>query len=815
MTNVLTAREAYLENRDRLLEYDNVLGVGFGQRESNGELTDEPAVIVFVEEKVPEDELREGQLLPRFVDDVRVDVRVPRLTDEEHREFLERNEIDYEDAECNLDRFFLDAGKIHEMVQRRNREDEEEPGPFDEPADLTTQVFDEIFVIEDDGSLVSGGAVDYVAAYDAFQAEFGDHYDFVFFHPDTASGIPNEGNYSPTVFNDISGINHYKGDSYDNRAAWGTSKLQSYQVVSGLTEIRRMLHETAHRWCAYAYHEEGGTMSENLHEDFSIPSQATFHWGSWFDNDVSCMDYDRFDWEDSTTSPGEYAQDDLDAGPPGVDEFGYHPLDRYLMGLMSDAEVGTFRYIQNPTDPDSDGNFSGTEVNLSATNVVNQEGARSPAYPNTQRVFHQAFVLITNDISNVGSLTDTSTVLGNLEQYRSGHLEAFREDTDSRAMIDGSLLHDGFESLYVRDNSADTGGTSSTGAFWNSPDVWVRNSADGGTTHQDTIRGQDNYVYARVYNDGSTDYEDVRVRVYRANFVGTEFYYPDDWHPDQLVGEAVLTVPAGGSEVAEIEWDESLIPDATWHPCLLVEVIPMEVTPETRHHVWDNRKLAQKNITIVDPPSDAVADVEFVFGNAGRVEDDRAVLTISRTVDIPGMDVYLDPRGVEVDPDVSGEGVPDNEYFALPTEPSTQLGADVTLGTPTRPDAPEPGASEGVSVTFPEETSVLVGCGGCESEDELVVTVCPDSKITVRSVDRSRFDRKARQTTWESRTVYRLPDAATASVGIPIGAVAPATMGLIVDVRDVEAGAGDGLLQVVQSDLAGTVVGGFDVVVRS
>src|SRR5205814_1387882 len=38
-----------------------------------------------------------------------------------------------------------------------------------------------------------------------------------------------------------------------------------------------------------------------------------------------------------------------------------------------------------------------------------------------------------------------------------------------------------------------------------------------------------------------------------------------------------------------------------WHPCLLAEVIPMALTPTGLHHVWENPKLAQRNVTIIDP----------------------------------------------------------------------------------------------------------------------------------------------------------------------------------------------------------------------
>ena len=42
----------------------------------------------------------------------------------------------------------------------------------------------------------------------------------------------------------------------------------------------------------------------------------------------------------------------------------------------------------------------------------------------------------------------------------------------------------------------------SRGAFWDSPDLWVRNNNDGGSTHQAPEFGQDNWFHARVRNRG-------------------------------------------------------------------------------------------------------------------------------------------------------------------------------------------------------------------------------------------------------------------------------------------------------------------------
>jgi hypothetical protein len=791
-------RRAYLAARDRLLKYENVIGVGFGAVEKGGKLTRELGIIALVTDKLPRSELPEGQLLPKSFQGVPIDVREPRLTQEAHEAFLKENGISLQEGECNLDHFFLSDDKIHRRNLQRLRERNE--GPQDEPADPSTAVFGEIFVIEDDGTIVSDGTIDHVAAYDLFRTQFGDDYDFVFFHYDTASGVPGPGNSSPTIHNTISGINHYRGDSYDDRSTWSSTKIQSYQKITGLSQVRRMLHETAHRWCAYVYHQEGGTYSENLHEEFSNAGQAPYHWGTWFDNDDSCMDYDYDDWLDSGTVAGEFEKDSLTAGLPGADEFSYHPVDLYLMGLMSAAEVGTFRYIEDPDDPDGDGSYAGSEVNLTVTNITDEEGARNPPYPDTQRVYHQAFILLTNDMSGIGDLADPATVLGNMELYRAGFLDRFRRATNSRAMIDGSLLHDHFESLYIRDNASDTGGSSSSGAFWNSPDIWVRNADDGGTTHQDTIRDQANYIHARVWNASGSDYDSVRVRFYRANFTGTEFFYPEDFHPDELIGEDVISVPGGGDAIAKATWAAAFIPDETWHPCLLVEVIPMEVSPENRHHVWDNRKLAQKNINIIDPPGDVErVSMAFAFGHPTRAGDKLALLTVARTVDLPGLELFLDPDELELAVERDEGRLPSKVYLPEVRVPGTH-----------------PRAPGGLTLTFPRDTEIVLGGDRCAGDEGcVVITLCRGTRIHVRSLEPGERSQGALVPVYrDGRLIYRLPRQPLVGIQVPIAGRGRANMTLHMDLSNVPAQARGGLIQLVQSEEDGKVMGGLEVHIR-
>lgn len=819
--NIKEIRNQYLKLRGKFMKYEGVLGVGFGEAEKNGKLTGELAVIVLVEKKLLKNKIQEGEFINQTYQGVRVDVREPRLTQQQHLDFIQRNGLSKIDAEENMDLFWLDDGKLHQMYQRRRKEEQRkqkkkdtpvEPG--DEPADApTTAIQGEIFIIEDadcDSVVNADGTVDHIAAYQLFRTEFGDHYDFVFFRYDSDSGVTQSGNSSPTIYNQISGINHYKGDSYDGRASYGTTKLQSLQKMAWLGQVRTCLHETGHRWLAFAYHQEGGIFSGNLHEDFSTPSQQGYHWGTWFDNDNSCMDYDYDDWIDAV-NPGEFEKIGLTSGEPGIDEFGFHPLDLYLMGMIDSTEVGSFRYIQNPVGPDGDGVYTGTQVDLTVTNVIDEEGPRNPAYPNTQRVFHQAYILITKNMAGIGTPGDTSTVLGELELYRAGMVEAFRRTTNSRGMIDGSLLHSHYDDIYIRDNTTDTGAASSTGAFWDSPDIWVRNIDDGLTGHQDTIREQDNFINIKVRNNSGSDYNDVIVRVYRAHFAGTEFYYPDDWHPDNLIGEQTITVPGGGSATTVITWEADFIPDATWHPCLLAEIIPIEVTPEQRHHVWDNRKLAQKNITIVDPPEEEPAEFEFHFGHASRKLDKVALLTIARTVDLPGMELYLDSDGVELEIEANKKILPGRKYL----KPAAGVGrtgrgiADLSRVLSSY--------CGGLSITFPRDTEIILGGESCGSPDTcgLGLTICRGSRFRIHSlppIDTS-LDKLVRIFR-DGRMLYRLPVQELLGLNVPITNRGIIPMKLYIDLANTPPDARGGFIQLIQSEPDGKVMGGIDLLIR-
>jgi len=60
---------------EKLMEKPNVVGVGIGMAKVGDEYTDEPALVVMVEKKVPPEELAPEDAIPHHIEGVRVDVQ--------------------------------------------------------------------------------------------------------------------------------------------------------------------------------------------------------------------------------------------------------------------------------------------------------------------------------------------------------------------------------------------------------------------------------------------------------------------------------------------------------------------------------------------------------------------------------------------------------------------------------------------------------------------------------------------------------------------------------------------------------------------
>lgn len=154
--------------------------------------------------------------------------------------------------------------------------------------------------------------------------------------------------------------------------------------------------------------------------------------------------------------------------------------------------------------------------------------------------------------------------------------------------------------LWLKDDPADTGADQWDGAFWDSPDLWIRNADDGGTTHQSPEYGQDNWFHARVRNKaGAGQSRHFVVTFHSKGFAGTQFQYPADFLPC-IAARAEFDLAPGTTRIVKARWPRSLVPPEGSHTCLLSAVISRSDHPVAGRHVWEHNNLAQKNLTVVD-----------------------------------------------------------------------------------------------------------------------------------------------------------------------------------------------------------------------
>jgi len=69
-------RAVKARHEQELLRKANVVGVGIGLRQRQGETTDEPAIVVSVTDKIPLSQISSSDVIPRELDGVPVDVQV-------------------------------------------------------------------------------------------------------------------------------------------------------------------------------------------------------------------------------------------------------------------------------------------------------------------------------------------------------------------------------------------------------------------------------------------------------------------------------------------------------------------------------------------------------------------------------------------------------------------------------------------------------------------------------------------------------------------------------------------------------------------
>jgi hypothetical protein len=169
--------------------------------------------------------------------------------------------------------------------------------------------------------------------------------------------------------------------------------------------------------------------------------------------------------------------------------------------------------------------------------------------------------------------------------------------------------------LWLRDDAGDPGADSWGGAFWNSPDLWIRNADDGGTTHQPPEFGQDNWFHARVRNKAGVGAgQHFVVTFHSKGFAGTQFQFPGDFLPC-IAARAQFDLAPGATRIVKTRWPRALVPPEGTHTCLLASVITRSDHPVAGRHVWEHNNLAQRNLTVVDLLPDSFMILPIVVAN--------------------------------------------------------------------------------------------------------------------------------------------------------------------------------------------------------
>jgi len=222
--------------------------------------------------------------------------------------------------------------------------------------------------------------------------------------------------------------------------------------------------------------------------------------------------------------------------------------------------------------------------------------------------------------------------------------------------------------VLIRDTLSDSGAEPSSGAWWGSPDIVVRANDDDVFANQPAVRGQKNFIYVRVRNNGPETATDVNVSVRAVAYAATEFVYSsnamlNDWalvnathiKPFGLKSQWAKIDPGfANAKIFKFRLEKDEVDTLhnwelnNWHPCLLAEVSSDQDTTFAGFvtRVWQRNNLAQRNIsTIKLSPKMLYPNFAFLAGNPYNRE--------------PYMEIVVDrsqlPRTVELLLDPSDE----------------------------------------------------------------------------------------------------------------------------------------------------------------
>jgi hypothetical protein len=265
-----------------------------------------------------------------------------------------------------------------------------------------------------------------------FYQTHADNYDQLVFWTDT-SVLDDSFAFESTVANEIRGIGLSLFDA--SRDFGSAGRLRSFAMMDSIGKypedplqtflgenntVSVLGQEVGHRWLAFMeFRNHTGTRSE------ALLGRDQAHWSFFMDSDASVME----------------GNDIEDLGGGSFRTVGavrrYSLLDQYAMGLVSESQVPSFFYVDNPVNvagsrdassaPRIGVTFNGTRRDVLIQDIVSILGPRLPSAADSPRVHRQAFILVVG----LGRSPDAGQI-AKVDRIRRAWEAFFRQATDGR-----------------------------------------------------------------------------------------------------------------------------------------------------------------------------------------------------------------------------------------------------------------------------------------------------------------------------------------------------------------------------------------------
>ncbi len=201
--------------------------------------------------------------------------------------------------------------------------------------------------------------------------------------------------------------------------------------------------------------------------------------------------------------------------------------------------------------------------------------------------------------------------------------------------------------LYIRDTIYDNGAEQSGVSTFDSPDIWIRRTLDGGTDHQLVCNGK-NYLYVRLHNNGSapsitTDSLRIYGRCTSLQAGSTWGTSASEWQQYGIC--AIPEIPAGGTVVLTFPVNININTGLFQNYSNFAFYARIEssfdslFTPETsimRNNVFNNNNIAAKNVLVTN---------HYLTANNYGLDANIAVSVVSINAPTSNLRINFAPEG--------------------------------------------------------------------------------------------------------------------------------------------------------------------------